>query len=152
MGRNCGFQGRSIAMFKRLDEAAVDWKSLSDLATILEEEFGREYGRARRIVNTWYETRCCRVNRVKAGRFVFFSSSPEKAPDVTVLAERYWGQLPVTFRRTHKFFGISPDEKLHAVLLAYGYFVHGRKDCLTAFNKWAESHGEYKIQKTLTHD
>ena len=149
MSRTGGYQGKSIAMFNRLDQVTDDWKSLTDLASILEEEFNREYFRARRIVTEWAEVRGESITRAKVGRTVFYISHPNAVPNVNMLAEKYWGELPTYFRRERDFSKLSPDDRLHAVLLAYGFYIHGRKDCKTAFNKFAASHRLWKIQKEL---
>lgn len=152
MSRRGGLQAKTLAMYSRLDQLSQEWVSTLELADALENEFGRSFGYACKIVNQWARARSESVAMALAGITPFYCSRPGAALDVGMLCKQYWGTLPVRFRRDRNFEKCSPEEKLHAVLMAYGYLCLGRSDCLTAFNKWATANKQRRIQRTLARD
>lgn len=152
MSRRGGLQAKTLAMYNRLDQLSQEWVSTLELADALENEFARSPSYARRIVYSWARARSESVAMTLAGSTPFYCSRPGAALDVGMLCKRYWGTLPGRFRRDRNFEKCSPEEKLHAVLMAYGYLCLGRSDCLVAFNKWAAANKQQRIQKTLARD
>lgn len=147
MSRRGGAQAKTIAMYARLDQLAQEWVSSLELACTLEEEFGRAYNYACRIANRWAAERGDKVAIAYAGHQPFYCTRKGAALDVSALHMRYWGSLPVYFRRSHDFSELSEEDRVHATLLAYGALCLGRSDCLTAFNKWAAAHRQWKIKR-----
>ena len=152
MSRRGGLQAKTLAMYSRLDQLSQEWVSTLELADALENEFGRSFGYACKIVNQWARARSESVAMALAGSTPFYCSRSGAALDVGMLCKQYWGTLPVRFRRDRNFEKCPPEEKLHAVLMAYGYLCLGRSDCLTAFNKWATANKQRRIQRTLARD
>lgn len=152
MSRRGGLQAKTLAMYNRLDQLSQEWVSTLELADALENEFGRSFGYACKIVNQWARVRSESVAMALAGSTPFYCSRSGAALDVGMLCKQYWGTLPVRFRRDRNFEKCPPEEKLHAVLMAYGYLCLGRSDCLTAFNKWATANKQRRIQRTLARD
>lgn len=152
MSRRGGLQAKTLAMYNRLDQLSQEWVSTLELADALENEFNRSSSYARRVVYSWARARSESVAMVLAGTTPFYCSRPSAALDVEALCKQYWGTLPKKFRECHDLKAISPEEKLHVILMAYGYLCLGRSDCLTAFNKWAVARRQYKIKRTLAKD
>ena len=152
MSRRGGLQAKTLAMYSRLDQLSQEWVSTLELADALENEFGRSFGYACKIVNQWARARSESVAMALAGSTPFYCSRPGAALDVGMLCKQYWGTLPVRFRRDRNFEKCPPEEKLHAVLMAYGYLCLGRSDCRAAFNKWATANKQRRIQRTLARD
>ena len=152
MSRRGGLQAKTLAMYSRLDQLSQEWVSTLELADALENEFGRSFGYACKVVNQWARARSESVAMALAGSTPFYCSRPGAALDVGMLCKQYWGTLPVRFRRDRNFEKCPPEEKLHAVLMAYGYLCLGRSDCRAAFNKWAAANKQRRIQRTLARD
>lgn len=147
MSRRGGAQAKTVAMYARLDQLAQEWVSSLELASVLEEEFGRAYSYACRLANRWAADRGDKVVTAYAGHQPFYCVHKGKALDVTALCTRYWGSLPIHFRRTHDLGDLPDEERIQIVLLAYGALCLGRSDCRTAFNKWATANRQWKIKR-----
>ena len=150
MSRRGGLQAKTLAMYNRLDQLSQEWVSASELAFYLCEEFGRTYPHALRVVKDWATNRKDRVRESPVARMPFYCTRSGAALDVGVLAGQFWGSLPERFRKDHRgILELPLEERIHGVLMAYGYLCLERSDCRTAFNAWAESHKLRLIQKTF---
>ena len=147
MSRAGGLQSGTISKYLFLDKSSEDWRSTDDLVFLLSERYGHSYGYARRVVNTWAIDRAGRVQRFRAGRMTFFCSTQRMKPTPEVLSMRYWGVLPRAFRENRP--GLRQhSEWLYITLLAYGWFVHRRTDCLVALNRQLKKFGFILVRKT----
>lgn len=150
MSRRGGIQGRTAAMFKRLDEA-IDgpWVSAGELIFLLEDEFDKPYGYGQKIVRRWAEFRQGDMQARRAGRTTFYCSRPRASLDPNVLAAIYWGQLPSRFRqnRLWPLWKVAEDDRLYMILMAYGWYTRGSPAFRIAFNKQAKTHGVQPVQK-----
>ena len=153
MSRRGGRQPKTISMYRFLDDQVHDWKTRIELAVAVSDEFGRSYDRAYNIVSEWINDRGFALVIDIAGGMAFVRKRPDDGktppPSRGLLISDYWGRLPESFRRAHRFAGMSEDAELHLILLAYNYYVLGRTDSRIAFNRWAERNGHWKIQKEL---
>ena len=147
MSRRGGAQAKTVAMYAKLDQLSREWASTLELAFALESEYGRANSYAGRIVNRWATARGDKVSVVVAGKLPFYCARKGAALDISALCKQYWGRLPNYFRRTHAFDTLPEDERLHAILLAYGALCLERSDCVTAFNNWATANHQPKIKR-----
>ena len=149
MSRRGGLQAKTLAMYNRLDQLSQEWVSTLELADALENEFGRSFGYACKIVNQWARARSESVAMALAGSTPFYCSRSGAALDVGMLCKQYWGTLPKAFRLNHDMAGIPEEDRLHGVLMAYGYLCLGRPECRDAFNRWAPRYKQFLIRKEL---
>jgi hypothetical protein len=149
MSRRGGLQAKTLAMYNRLDQLSQEWVSRIELAAALEDEFGRTFGYAARAVDRWALSRGDAVAKAEAGKSVFYCSRSGAALDVAVLCKQFWGTLPKAFRLNHDMAGIPEEDRLHGVLMAYGYLCLGRPECRDAFNRWAPRYKQFLIRKEL---
>ena len=150
MSRAGGYQPKTLAMFKRLDEAAAKWICVGDLTAILEEEFDKPYEYARKLIREWLRYRGWRLAVVIAGRTSFYCTRVTVGLDAEVIAAQVWGKLPKTWRHRNQYIKqLEPDDRLYLCLMAAGWFLHGRSDCRTAFNAWARKSKHPTIQKNF---
>lgn len=148
MSRRGGAQAKTVAMYARLNRMTQEWSSISELAYSLASDFGRSYDYALRVVNAWAVKSKARKEYI--GKMPFFCTRPGAALDAGILAGQYWGALPKRFRLDHSAMLALPlEDRIHGVLLAFGYLCLERSDCRTAFNAWAEARKLPRIQRTF---
>lgn len=142
MSRAGGQQAKTISKYAFLDKEAEDWKSTDDLAFALSEKYDHSYPYARAIVNQWALIRIgdAAVQKYRAGRTNFYCTITRMKPTPVVLATRYWGELPESFKINRP--GLRQHEDwLYLTLLAYGWFIHKRRDCYLGLNRYLKKYG-----------
>ena len=150
MSRKGGPQPKTVAMFARLDAAAESWAPISMLAGMLGDEYGRPDSYACKVIRAWAQSRGTQISVAFAGRTTFYCSRRNAGLDAGVIAAQVWGQLPQKFRDHRPYLRLLElDERLHVILMAAGWFLHGRNDCRLAFNRWAKKAGRQGIERKL---